>query len=316
MTISIAHRPIPQRGRLDRREVAAALATTLLAAAGLLVPPPAAAAAPQRIVAAGGTVTEVLYALGLGERIVGVDTTSLFPADALRDKANVGYVRALSAEGVLSLSPTMLLAVEGAGPPDAVKLIEAAGVPVVWVPEDVTRDGVLRRIVSIGEATGTAEPARRLARTVAARFDELDRLRATVPDKPRVLFVLSLQNGRALVGGRGTSADGMLALAGAVNAAQDIQGFKPMTDEAIIAAAPDFVVMMSHASGGHAAYVDELFAMPGFSRTPAAAAKALIRMDGLYLLGFGPRTPEAARDLMAALQPSSNLPKLTMATAP
>ena len=315
MTKSASGQFIRQRGHLDRREFAAALAATALAAGELLGVEPAAAATPQRIVAAGGTVTEVLYALGLADRVVGVDSTSLFPVEALRDKPNIGYVRSLSTEGVLSLNPTLLLAVEGAGPPDAVKLIEGAGVPIVWVPEDATAAGVLKRIRVIGEATGTAEAANRLAGTVQARFAELDTVRAKLDRKPRVLFVLSLQNGRTLVGGRNTPADGMIALAGAENAASAIEGFKPMNDEAILEAGPDFVLMMSHAAG-HGSGADELFALPAFARTPAAKSKALIRMGGLYLLGFGPRTPDAARDLMAAVHPETTIPSLKTAAAP
>ena len=99
--------------------------------------------------------------------------------------------------------------------------------------------------------------------------------------------------------GRGSSADAIIAEAGAVNAASAVDGFKPVTDEGIIAAAPDVVLMM--ARGNHAANPAEVFALPAFSATPAATQKALVTMDGLYLLGFGPRTPQAARDLMAAV---------------
>ncbi len=87
-----------------------------------------------------------------------------------------------------------------------------------------------------------------------------------------------------------------------------------MTEEAILAAAPDMVLMMRNSSA-HNTTPDELFALPAFSRTPAAATKRLVHMDGLYLLGFGPRTPFAARDLMAAIYPQAAIPALP-ASAP
>jgi iron complex transport system substrate-binding protein len=253
----------------------------------------------QRLVAAGGVITEILYAIGRQDLIVGVDTTSLHPPEAMRDKANVGYVRALSAEGVLSLRPTTLVAVEGAGPPDTIKLIAEAGVKIERLSEDTSEKGVVERIRIIGRLAGAEAKAEELAATVEQNFAALKRERDALTTKKRVLFVLSLQNGRAIVGGKGSSADAIIAHAGAINAADAVEGYKPVTDEGIISAAPDVVLMMRR--GNHAAAPGEVFALPAFSATPAAASKALVTMDGLYLLGFGPRTPDAARDLMAAV---------------
>jgi len=301
------------------REIAAAAIISLLALAGPAGPferlagvAAAQAQTAERIVAAGGVVTEVLYALGLQDRIVGVDTTSQWPPEAQKDKKSVGYVRALSAEGVLSLKPSQIIAVEGAGPPDALALLKESGTPITMIPEALTPEAVVGKIAAIGKAAGAAEPAQQLAASVKTRFDELDKLRTSLPKQKRVLFVLSLQNGRTMVGGRNTTADAIIALAGGVNAASAVEGFKPMTDEAIITAGPDVVLMMRHSSA-HNAGPDELFAMPAFSQTPAAKQKALIRMDGLYLLGFGPRTPNAARDLMAELYPDAKVAQLSAA---
>ncbi|TCR67637.1 ABC transporter substrate-binding protein [Bosea sp. BK604] len=306
------------RSRPQRRELGAAIGLTLLAAAGIIAPPAitsALAQSPARIVVAGGVITEVLYALGLEGRIVGVDTTSQFPPEALRDKPSIGYVRALSAEGVLSLKPSLVIAIEGAGPPDAVSLLNEAGLKLARISEDNSPEGVVTKIEAIGAVAGAAEPARRLAEQTKARFDELATLRSTLAAKKKVLFVLSLQNGRVLVGGRNSSADSIIAMAGGINVASGVDGYKPMTDEAILAAAPDVVLMMRN-SGGHNATPEELFAMPAFAQTPAAAKKSLVRMDALYLLGFGPRTPAAARDLMAELYPDAKIPPLKTAAAP
>lgn len=301
------------------REIVAAAVISLLAMGGLAgslerltVVAPAQAQTAERIVAAGGVVTEVLYALGQQDKVVGVDTTSQWPPEALKDKKSVGYVRALSAEGVLSLKPSQVIAVEGAGPPDALALLKESGTPVTMIPEALSPEAVVSKIAAIGKAAGVAEPAQQLAAAVKGRFDELDKRRSGLPRQKRVLFVLSLQNGRTLVGGRATTADAIIALAGGINAAGAVEGFKPMTDEAIITAAPDVVLMMSHSSA-HNAGPDELFAMPAFAETPAAKQKSLIRMDGLYLLGFGPRTPNAARDLMAELYPEAKIAQLSAA---
>lgn len=301
--------------RPSRREIGMALALTALAAQGLARPGALRAQTPERLVAAGGAITEIIYALGLQERLVGVDSTSLFPPEALKTKPNIGYVRALSAEGVLSLKPSLVLAIPGAGPSGALSLLNEAGVRLAVVPDDPSAEGVVAKIEAVGALLGAVEPARLLAAQAKRRFAELDALRASLPRPRRVLFLLSLANGRIMVGGRDSSAAAIIALAGGVNAGEAIAGFKPMSDEAIIAAAPDVILTMRTGSGA-AVTSETLFAMPAFAQTPAAARKALLVMDGLYLLGFGPRTAEAARDLMAALYPERHVPPLQTASAP
>ncbi|MBF9196526.1 heme/hemin ABC transporter substrate-binding protein [Microvirga terrestris] len=272
----------------------------LLASPLLFCTPPLRAETTRRIVSVGGAVTEILYRLGRADEIVGVDSTSLYPADALKTKANVGYVRALGAEGVLSLNPSLVLASEGAGPPDALKLIEQAGVPIVRVPDQPSPAGIVKRVETIAQAVGATERGSALVKEIEAGFTRLAEARAGVGRATRTLFVLSLQNGRPLVGGQGTTADAMLSLAGATNVASSLNGWKPLSDEGLIAAAPEAIVMMNHGPGGAAS---DPFAYPAFAATPAAKSKRLVVMDSLYLLGFGPRTPDAARDLMAALHP-------------
>jgi iron complex transport system substrate-binding protein len=304
--------------RPARRELSAAIGLSLLAAASLLgafgLPGAAFGQIPQRVVAVGGVITEVIYALGLQDRLVGVDSTSQFPADALRDKANVGYVRALSTEGVLSLKPSLVMLIDGTGPPGAVSLLSETGVGLARIADETSAAGVVAKIEAIGAALGAVEPASRLAAQTRAGFAELTTLRGTIAKPRRVLFVLSIQNGRVMVGGRNSSADAIIRHAGAVNVADGIEGYKTMTDEAIMAGAPDVILMMSH-NVNHATSPDALFAMPAFAETPAARQKRVIAMDGLYLLGFGPRTPAAARDLMAAIYPEASIPPLKTAQA-
>lgn len=289
----------PLRRLLPGRLAALAGAALMLGAASAASQ--TAAGGPDRIVSLGGAVTEILYELGLGARVVAVDTTSVHPADALATKRSVGYLRQLSAEGILSVRPTLVIAAEGAGPPDALALVRGAGVSVASVPDATEPAGVVAKIRRVAELVGRDVEGRALADRAALRFAELERARGRVSKPVRALFVLSLQNGRALVGGRGTTADGMFALAGAENAAAAVEGFKPMSDEAIIAAAPEIVVGMASGPGG--AHAANLLAGAALAQTPAGRSGRLVVMDGLYLLGFGPRTPEAARDLMRALYP-------------
>jgi iron complex transport system substrate-binding protein len=262
----------------------------------------------SRIVSIGGAATEIIYALGEESKIVGVDSTSVYPPEALKRAPNVGYMRALSAEGVFSLKPSLVIAVEGSGPPAALKLIADAGVQLAMVPDEPSPEGVAKKIETIGELMGESEKAAALDRETRARFALVEKMRPQTVKPPRVLFILSLQNGRPMVGGRGSSADAVIKLAGGVNAADAVAGFKPMTDEGIIAAAPDVILKMTN--GNLVGDKGEIFSLPAFAVTPAAADRALIGMDGVYLLGFGPRTPDAVRELMTALYPSLAIPPL------
>lgn len=256
----------------------------------------------KRIVAVGGTVTEILYALGASDRIVARDSTSSYPADVL-SKPDIGYMRALSSEGILSQKPDLILSEDGSGPADVVAILKASAVPFVTVDTPPSGDAIPRKIEDVGAAVGLADKAKALAAETKAGLDVLAKDVSAVPEKnrKRVLFVLSSAGGRIMAAGNGTEAAAIIEMAGGINAAQEISGYKPLTDEAVIASAPDVVLTM--ARGDHAGKADEIFALPAFQSTPAAAEKALISMDGLYLIGFGPRTPAAGRELAHKLYP-------------
>ena len=254
---------------------------------------------PSRIVSVGGAVTEILYALGLESRIIAVDSTSLYPPRALAEKPSVGYMRQLSPEGVLGLGPSLVLAAEGSGPKDTIAVLEAASVPFVQIPDRFTGDGMVEKIRLIAQATGSAQRGECLIKLVEADLRALAALRARIERPRRALFILSFMNGRPMVAGRATAADGIITLAGAANAITAYDGYKLINDEAVIAARPDAILAMERASFRLDA--NTVFEHPAFVTTPAAAQKELISMEGLYLLGFGPR---AARDLALALYPS------------
>ena len=257
---------------------------------------------PSRIVSVGGAVTEILYALGLESRIIAVDSTSLYPPRALAEKPSVGYMRQLSPEGVLGLGPSLVLAAEGSGPKDTIAVLEAASVPFVQIPDRFTGDGIVEKIRLIAQATGSAQRGECLIKLVEADLRALATLRARIERPRRALFILSFMNGRPMVAGRATGADGIIMLAGAANAITEYEGYKLINDEAVIAARPDAILAMERASFRLDA--NTVFEHPAFVTTPAAAQKELISMEGLYLLGFGPRAARAARDLALALYPS------------
>ncbi|WP_246272855.1 heme/hemin ABC transporter substrate-binding protein [Oricola thermophila] len=254
---------------------------------------------PRRILSIGGAITEIVFALGEEGRLVGRDSTSTWPEEA-RELPDVGYMRALAPEGVLSIRPDLILASEGSGPPEAIDVLKAASIPYVEVPQEYDAEGIDAAIRIVSEALGVREKGDALRADLSEQITELSVAVAEIKQRKRVLFILSMQDGRIMASGTGTAADGILRLAGAENALTEFAGYKQLTDEALISADPDVVLMMDRGDGFT---IDDeaLFSHPGLKSTRAGRNRAFVRMDGLYLLGFGPRTAAAALDLAKAL---------------
>jgi iron complex transport system substrate-binding protein len=255
----------------------------------------------SRILSIGGDVTEILYALKADDKIIAVDSTSQFPADALKTKANVGYLRALSSEGVLSTNPSLIIAGKDAGPPPVVAVLKASSIPYIEVPDNQTPEGVAAKIRFIASVVGAQAAGDALAKDVENDFALLAEQRAKIGKPKRALFILSVQNGRATIGGANTSADAMIKLAGAENVAAGAQGYKPLADEAAVELAPDAIVTMQHGRNGPPSA--HIGSVKSLQASPALQNQRVIEMNGLYLLGFGPRCARAARELMIALYP-------------
>jgi iron complex transport system substrate-binding protein len=288
-----------------------ALAGSALAAAGWPLLSRAAPAAVQshsgalgntapRLITVGGGVTEVVFALGAQDQLVATDTTSSYPSAALAT-AKVGYMRQLSAEGVLALRPSVLVASTDAGPPVVLDQLRSAGVKVELVESDHSWEEVRRKVAAVGRATGRLQQAAALQAELDARWAAVRQrvLEQTSAKPPRVLFVLS-HSGAPLVSGEATAAHAMIGFAGARNAMEGFKGYRPMTAEAMATAAPDLILMTSEgltAVGG----AEKFWQRPELALTPAyrrrAQAQTLLHFGALALLGFGPRLPQVVQRL-------------------
>jgi iron complex transport system substrate-binding protein len=259
---------------------------------------------PKRIVSIGGAATETIFALGEGKRIAAIDTTSTYPPEA-GALPNVGYMRALSAEGVLAVGPDLIVALEGSGPPAAISALEKSRVPVLMIPNKSSAEGAIEKIDFLGKALGAETQAADLTARIDTGLKDLAASLAKSADKPRVLFILSTANGKMTVAGEKSSAEAMIALAGGVNAISGFEGYKAASAEALIAAAPDAIVMMSNRAAPDAA--EKVLTNASLAGSPAVANKRIALMEGTYLLGFGPRLAQAARDLASFLHPELKL---------
>jgi iron complex transport system substrate-binding protein len=255
----------------------------------------------QRIVSVGSSVPEIVYALGAEKLLVGVDTTSLYP-EAARGLPQVGYMRALSAEGVLSLKPSLVIATTAAGPASTLDQLKATGIEVLVLPDEYDYESVIAKIEAIGKVVGQPAAAQAMIAEGRAAMAGLATKIGGVAAKPRVLFLLSMGSGAPQAAGRHTAADGIIRLAGGANAVDGYTGYRPLTPEAVIASRAEFVLVTRQTvetMGG----VEAILKQPALSQTPAGKAGRVLQFDTLLLLGFGPRTPQAATQLAMALHP-------------
>ena len=250
---------------------------------------PAPAADASRIVSAGGSVTEIIYALGAESQLVAVDTTSNYPS-AASDLPSVGYVRALSTEGMLSTEPTLILGEDDMGPPEVLSQLSSLGLELLVVPEGWSGKAIIDKVncvSSIIGADGSASDA--LVGNLQQHLDDLSAQRSLI-DKPiRAALLLALRDGVPTAAGVGTSGHGVLEMAGLTNVFADFEGWKPIAPEAMIKSNPE-VIFITERSAKAAGGIDAVISDPIIELTLAGNKKNVLAVDGMALLGFGPRT--------------------------
>lgn len=277
-----------------RRDVLRLLSVSSLGAVAAL---PAFAQAQRlpKLVTVSGAITEIVYLLGAEGQLVGTDTTSLYPA-AARSTPKVGYMRQLSAEGLLSLKPDAIIATNESGPPVVLDQIRSAGVKVEIIEADHSWGEVQRKVQAVGRAAAKEAQARELQARLDTEWAVVQqRVAAAKGRKPKVLFVLS-HSASPQVSGEKTAAHSVIGYAGGINALSGFQGYRPMTAEAMASAAPDIILTSMQSIEAHGG-VDKFWQRPELALTPAYKKRALITQDALLLLGFGPRTPASISDL-------------------
>ncbi len=254
----------------------------LFAAAGLaLAAVGACAETPQRIVSAGHAVTELALALGVGDNLVAVDSSTRLPED-FRRLPVVGYYRQLPPEGLLAQRPELLIGGEHMGPASTLELLHSSGVAVVKLPEARNGEELLGNIEHL--AGVLEKPAGEVAAGARADLAALKKSVASLPEKPRVLFVRA-QSGRGIkVAGADTSPHSLIRLSGGQNAV-DFSGYKTLTDEALLKLRPDWIFYSSDQAQQLKEGAALLEWLPLLKLTPAGERKAFAEVDGYALLG-------------------------------
>lgn len=261
---------------------------------------------PQRWVSSGGSLSEWVVALGGESRLVGVDTTSQHPA-SLRELPSVGYQRALSAEGVLSLHPDILIGSEEMGPPPVIAQISAAGIRIETLPATPDQTVLERNVLRIGELLGEPVRAQQLIATYRQRLqrqaDWVSQARSNQAP-PRVLMLLGHAGSNTMAAGKDSLAVWLIEQAGG-ESRTDHSGYKSISSEALLAMDPQVIIFADRALLGEAARQALVHQNPVIMQTSAGREGRLLGLDPTLLVGgLGPRLPESLAELSAAFYPA------------
>ncbi len=241
----------------------------------------------ERIVTVGGTITEVVFGLGLGPQVVGVDATSIYPPEAQTKKQQLGYYRTISAEGVLSLKPSVVLMGSSSWNPQLASQLKEAGVNVEKIQEQDDLTAIPQMIQRIGQLIGAQDQAKSLIE----KFNGDLKSAKDVPapeGEIKAMFLYARSPTQVMVAGRDTPAQAMLEAAGLTNAFETVEGFKPVSSEALVQINPDLVIIQDNIAG----LKDAIWDIPGMNLTKAGKARGVIEVRTLPFLGMGPRSAE------------------------
>lgn len=249
----------------------------------------------SRIAIAGGSLTEIVYLLGLEDNIVGTDTTSLYPPSA-QDFPSIGYVRALSTEGILSIQPSLLLSEDDAGPPHVMDQLKKLEVTIRTISETQTAAGIMDKLACVAQVLGASnEKQAAISRSLEQQISRISSARAKLQGV-RAAMIFGINDGVPTVAGTGTSGHSLLEIIGVENAFGEISGWKPVSLESMVEFNPQFLIIPQRAldiSGGEEIVVKN----KSIQMTEAGKKQQLIVHDTMALLGFGPRTLTAAAEV-------------------
>lgn len=242
-----------------------------------------------------GSIATTLVGLGESDRLVGRDISTDFPgSEELPLVMSGGH--SVSAESVLALRPDLIISDGTVGPVDVIEQLRDAGITVVFVDHDASFAGAAQLAIQVGEAIGMPEAGAELAAEITAGITaQVTAAQALAPTPPlRMLFLyLRGSSGIYYVFGEGTGSDALIDALGGIDAAGElgIVGTRPASDEAIVAAKPDLVLLMSNGLASVGGVDGMLETLPALALTPAGANRRFVDMDDAIILGFGPRTP-------------------------
>ncbi len=251
-----------------------------------------------------GSLSRIVFELGLGDAVVARDVSTAFPEAAdLPVVTENGHD--LNAEAILDAAPTVILTDTSLGPWDTILQMRDAGIPVIVVDSRRSLESVGALIQQVGDALGVPERAAALAaRSNAATEAKIAQIAAIAPADParklRMMFLyVRGQSGVYYLFGEESGADSLIDALGGIDVAGEIgwTGMRPITDEALVQANPDLLIMMTkglESVGGVDGLLEHL---PAIAQTDAGRHRRVVDMADTTVLSFGP----ASADVLDAL---------------
>lgn len=255
-----------------------------------------------------GSLSRIVFDLGLGNNVVGRDTSSTFAEIAkLPDVTQSGHE--LNGESVLALAPTVILTDTSLGPWDVILQMRDAGIPVVVVDSKRSMDNIETLISQVSTALGVPEQGKELSTRTQQQVDaKVAQIAAIAPvekqDKLRIIFLyVRGQAGIYYMFGKGSGADSLIEALGGYDVSKEIgwEGMKPVTDEGLVAAQPDLIVMMSDGLKSVDGVDGLLQKLPAVAQTPAGQNRRIVDMADSDVLSFGPQTADVLDALARAI---------------
>ena len=245
------------------------------------------AAAPkyQKIISLGGTITEIIFALNEGDKIIGVDNTSIYPKEALK-LTKLGYRQNISLEGIVSLKPDIVFASSLLAPNAIIEKLKTLGIEVIVVPELNNFESAKKKIEIISTALNKNQRGQEIISKINSDIRKIEELNKKNPPM-KLAFIYARGGNRLFLAGRETGAHSMMELTGSKNSFSSFEGYKPVSTEALIMGNPDIIIMLNR---GVTSLKSGPWKIKGLSQTTAGKKQNLITVDDLAFLGFGPRS--------------------------
>ena len=251
----------------------------------------------ERIVTIGGSVTEIAFALGAGESIIAVDQSSTIPEKVL-ELPQVGYIRAISSEGILSVMPTKIITTSDIGPPNVIKQIRNAGVELVILDAATDFDGILRMVREVADALDLSAKGSEVVNRINKEFSKVQEIVSKKTKRNKIVFFMDMTGSKTFnAAGQGTRGDYLIEVIGGKNVFKnDFKRYSKVSSESLIDYNPDIILIATKGFSG--SLKSNIYSDKSLQSIEAVSSKNIFELDLGYYLTFGTHFSKAVLELL------------------
>lgn len=259
---------------------------------------------PKRMVVISKQYNEIIWELGAQQNVVGVDLSSIYPPE-IKKLPTVGYHRALSTEGILSLKPDLIVHDNSVGPESVMQQMEALKIPSKSFTKDSgTIEGTKRLVREMGAYFNREHEADSLCNLLDAQMQQA-MAQANYTDTPTVAVIHfgRIGEGRYLVMTNKGTAGKIVEWAGGKMVVEGEKGMMPLSAEVFLKANPDIILVTDFGFDRLGGTTDKVMELPGVAETNAAKNKRIYRVWEQDIVYMGPRTGQVVMDFQKLIHP-------------